>query len=103
MSKHNLPEAKTKPPKWALRFLAWFCPAPLHEGVEGDLLEQFEEDLRRGEASDGYNLPLACRKARRGFALGVLHFFRPDIILRNRFTFTLFTTVMIGNYFMVAS
>jgi putative ABC transport system permease protein len=34
-----------EPPKFALRFLAWFCPPSLYESIEGDLLEQFEEDV----------------------------------------------------------
>src|SRR5882672_911978 len=98
---------KTVPPAWAVRFLAWFCPPSLHEGVEGDLLEQFAEDLGspdrkpsdRFEQSDGY----LVRRAKRRFVLNMINFFRPDIILRNRFSFHLINTIMIGNYFKVAS
>lgn len=32
------------PPKWSIRFLEWFCPDELLEGILGDLMEQFEED-----------------------------------------------------------
>src|SRR5579859_7232196 len=103
MSENNFRETKTAPPKWALRFLAWFCPAPLHEGVEGDLLEQFDEDLKRGAAPDGSGSPAAYREARRKFVWNTVNFFRPDIILRYRDRFTLINTIMIGNYFKVAS
>jgi putative ABC transport system permease protein len=33
------------PPRLALRFLAWFCPPRLYEGIEDDLVERFEEDF----------------------------------------------------------
>src|SRR5258708_34772875 len=95
-------DKKIAPPAWAVRFLAWFCPSCLHEGVEGDLLEQFEQDLRpsdRSKRSDGY----LVRRAKRRFVLNMINFFRPDIILRNRFSFHLIYTIMIGNYFKVAS
>src|SRR5258706_14123920 len=99
-------DKKIVPPAWAVKFLAWFCPSSLHEGVEGDLLEQFEQDLRasdwpsdRSKRSDGY----LVRRAKRRFVLNMINFFRPDIILRNRFSFHLINTIMIGNYFKVAS
>jgi len=39
-------ETSIAPPRFALRFLEWYCPVGLHESIEGDLLEQFEEDLK---------------------------------------------------------
>lgn len=82
-----------------LRFLAWFCPPSLYEGIEGDLMEQFEEDLK---ASDGCKPSDAYRKARRKFVWNVIRFFHPEIFLRNRFHLTLIQNFMIGNYFKVA-
>lgn len=76
-----------------LRFLEWFCPPELYEGIEGDLVEEFERDLTR----------LGLKKANRRLAWQVLKFFRPEIILRNRFTIQLINTIMIGNYFKVAA
>jgi putative ABC transport system permease protein len=38
------------PPELGLRFLAWFCPPALYEGIEGDLCEQFEEDVKTSGA-----------------------------------------------------
>ncbi len=75
-----------------LRFLRFFCPPALYESIEGDLLEQFEEDVKLvGE-----------KKARRKLAWNVLRFFRPGIVLRNSFTIQLTNTIMWGNYFKVA-
>jgi putative ABC transport system permease protein len=66
----------------------------LYEGIEGDLLEQFDDDLR---------VYSNHTKARRQFVINTLKFFRPDIILRNRFALQLINTLMIGNYFKVAT
>ena len=76
-----------------IHFLEWYCPPDLFEGIEGDVLEMFEQDKRDvGEI-----------KARRRLGLNVLKFFRPEIVMRNRFTFQLINTIMIGNYFKVAA
>lgn len=80
------------PPRLAIRFLRWFCPPELIEGIEGDLLEQFELDGK--ECTE--------QKAKRRFFLNALKFFRPSIILRNRFRLQLVENMMIGNYFKVA-
>jgi len=85
-------EVNHGPPRWALRFLAWFCPLWLYEGIEGDLLEQFEEDVRIA----------GIYKARQRLYWNVLRLFRPSIILRNRFSFSL-QSIMIRNYVTVAS
>ncbi|HEU5291876.1 MAG TPA: ABC transporter permease, partial [Cyclobacteriaceae bacterium] len=76
-----------------LRFLEWFCPPGLYEGIEGDLLEEYEEDLNN----------IGQKKANRKLFWNVVKFFRPEIILRNRFTIQLINTIMIGNYFKVAA
>jgi putative ABC transport system permease protein len=80
-------------PRIALRFLAWFCPSDLLEGIEGDLLERFEEDI------PGVGL----RKARRQLVWTVLLLFRPSILLRNKFSWRLINSIMIRNYITVAS
>jgi putative ABC transport system permease protein len=71
----------------ALRFLEWFCPPQLIEGIEGDLVEQFNAD------ADAFGEAVATRK----LWLGVLRFFKPGIILRNRFRYP-FRTIMLRNY-----
>ena len=61
---------KPAPPKLFLHFLRWFCHPELHPFVEGDLLELFQENVRR----------MGHRKAKWLFAWDVLKLFRPDII-----------------------
>lgn len=81
------------PPRFALRFLEWFCPPGLYEGIEGDLLEEYDLDRsERGATTANIRL-----------VFNVLRFFRPGIILRNRFTLKIINTVMLGNYLKVAS
>jgi len=76
---------------FSLRFLEWFCPPDLFEGIEGDLVEQFEQDIGM----------LGIRKARKKLLWAVIRFFRPGIILRNHFSLQLFDTVMLRNYLMI--
>jgi putative ABC transport system permease protein len=78
-------------PAFASRFLEWFCPPQLLEGIEGDLLEQFEIDKDRS----------GLAIARRRFVWNVLKFFRPEIILRNKFSQAI-NNIMIANYVKVA-
>jgi putative ABC transport system permease protein len=68
------------------------CPPDLSEGIEGDLIEQFETDVKE----------LGLRKARRRFHWRVIGFFRPSIFLRNKFSIDLINTIMLGNYLKVA-
>lgn len=82
-----------KLPQVLIRFLKWFCPSQLHEGIEGDLLEQFEDDVKM----------VGIRKARRQFALNAIRFFRPGILLRNKFSIMIFQWSMFKNYVKVAS
>src|SRR5687767_5020621 len=80
-------------PSWTLSFLQWFCPPALYEGIEGDLLEAFDRDVER----------VGWRQARRRMIWSTLRFFRPEIILRNKFSRQIINTIMIGNYLKVAS
>ncbi|MBI3219784.1 MAG: ABC transporter permease [Bacteroidetes bacterium] len=80
-------------PSFALRILASLCPPSLYESIEGDLLEQYEEDEKEfGE-----------KKASRRLFWNTLKFIRPGIVLRNKFSFNLFDHFMLLNYFKVAS
>lgn len=81
-------ELNHEPPRYALQFLAWFCPPELFEGIEGDLVEQFEADVR----SSGHAV------ARRRFVQGVCRFFRPGILLRNRLSLSIIQYSMIRNH-----
>ena len=79
------------PPRFALRFLRWFCPEDLCEGIEGDVMEAFNQELSEGE-----------RKARIKFVVRVFRFFRPGILFRNRIKFHFMNTLLLQNYFKVA-
>src|SRR5262245_43159554 len=91
-----------RPPAFALRFLEWVCPRELYEGIEGDLLEQFDNDLRIASSSQSVN-NVVHRKARIKFVWNVIRFVRAEIILRNKLTNPLNGTAMLGNYFKTAS
>lgn len=81
------------PPAWALKLLRKLCPSYLWEGIEGDLLEQFELDLELvGEA-----------RAKRRFTWNAIRFIRPGIILRNKVSNNLINIIMVANYFKVAA
>jgi putative ABC transport system permease protein len=83
---------KPAPPKFARRFLMWFCPPGLYEAIEGDLVEAFRNDVTS----------MGITKARRRFAIRVLRFFRPGIIFRNRFSFRPINMIMLESYFKIA-
>jgi putative ABC transport system permease protein len=65
-----------EPPRFWISFLRWFCPSNLYEGIEGDLLEQFETEAKTK----------GVRAARRRFIWQVIRFFRPEILLRHQFS-----------------
>lgn len=64
----------SKPPRWADRFLEWYC-APEHlEDVQGALYEYFYERVDAGDV----------KKARRYFVLDVIGHFRPHLIKKTK-------------------
>lgn len=76
---------------FGLRLLRWCCPPSLYEGIEGDLLEQFENDKNcRGQA-----------KAQLRLAWSAFRFIRPSIILRNKLKANSTTVTMWSNYLKV--
>jgi len=90
------------PPRAPLRFLRWFCPPHLHEGIEGDVLERFDNDIDAAMRQEGAVRARLLRKARWNILLNILSFFRPSIILRNRFSYEITFAMMLSNYFKVA-
>jgi putative ABC transport system permease protein len=80
------------PPKLVHRFLRWFCPNELLEGIEGDIAERFEEDIDR----DG------IQKANINYLKNVMAFFRPAIVARNKFVIDLIPAGMIRSYFTIS-
>lgn len=85
------PDSKS-PSNWAIRFLEWFCPDELVEGILGDLLEAYEVDLAQSSPE----------KANRQFILNVFRFFHPSIILRNHLTINFINMGILKNYIKIA-
>ena len=57
------------PPRYALRFLRWFCREDYLEEIEGDLIEIFEIQVENSQ-----------RKANWKFTWSVVRYFRPEFI-----------------------
>ncbi|MGC1241087.1 MAG: ABC transporter permease [Chryseosolibacter sp.] len=90
MKHHN---DNVTPPESLLCILGWFCPDDFLEQIEGDLVEKYKRDFEKfGE-----------RRAKRRFLWNLVGFFRPGIILRNKFSLTIINRNMIRNYFKIAS
>lgn len=62
-------------PRWANRFLEWYCPSDLLEEIQGDLYESFELNL----ASHG------PKRAKRLFAWEVIRFFNYSTLKNHKF------------------
>src|SRR5260370_7083804 len=73
-----------------LRSFKKLCPPELYEGIEGDLIERFEEDSNT----------FGSQKATTKFIFHTLKFFKPDIILRNKFSIQLITPIFLTNSFI---
>jgi len=72
--------------------LKTFCPAHLYEEIEGDLIYKFSRDVKAvGE-----------RRAKRKLMWNVIRFFRPGIVMRNRFNVELNQGYMLQRYFKIA-
>ena len=87
----KIPSSKP-PPNWAIRFLEWFCPNELLKGILGDLIEDYEENLKQ----------FSTKKTNRCFIWSMLCFFHPSIILRNHRTINYINMGIIKNYIKVA-
>lgn len=76
-------------PSWSERLLRGICPEELFEQIEGDLIEIYNYDVKT----------IGERKAKLRFLSTALRFFRPGIILRNKFSIELNQMPMFQNYF----
>jgi predicted permease len=82
-----------QPPRWARRFLAWYCKPQLLEEVEGDLYELFQERV----AAEG------LRAARQKYAWDVVRYLRPHILRRQPAPFaTPLYPDMLRSYFVIS-
>src|SRR6185503_20003561 len=83
---------RTRPPKWPLLFLRWFCREDCLDEIEGDLIEIF---LRQHAHSPA--------KARRQFLWSVLKHFRPEFIKSLKLKPHYNSVTMIRNSFKTSS
>jgi ABC-type antimicrobial peptide transport system permease subunit len=81
-------EQNAQPPRWAQRFLAWYCRPRILEDLEGDLNEYFERNVKAKGA----------RYARLIYILDVLKFLRPYTIRKPDFLNLFIHYIMIGSY-----
>ena len=72
-------------------FVQWFCPDALAEGIEGDLLEAYDNDV----------VAMGKRRATRRLLWNAMKFFRLSIILRNKIKAKTKNTslIMLNSYF----
>ena len=82
-------QPKATPPRWATRFLHWYCRPRLLEDLEGDLNEYFERNVARK----------GIRSARLIYILDVLKFLRPYTMRKIEFFHFFIHWIMIGSYF----
>jgi putative ABC transport system permease protein len=87
----DLNPEKSYPPKTALSFFRWFCHPKLHAHIEGDLLEEYGERVKR----------IGKRKADLQFVIDVLLLFRPSIIKPMEGYQNLNNYGMLKNYFKI--
>lgn len=81
-----------EPPRWATRFLHWYCREELLEEIEGDLLELYQGRLEE----DG------LRYARRHYCWDIIRFMRRYTIRKPNPRPNLNTVPMWKNYFKVS-
>jgi putative ABC transport system permease protein len=85
---NEIKQDKAKPPRWAERFLAWYCRPRLLEDLQGDLNEYFDRNLQAKGA----------RYARIIYILDVFKFFRPYTVKKPDFLNLFVHYIMIGSY-----
>ena len=80
------------PPKWADKFLEWYCYKPLFDSISGDLMERFDEYLElHGE-----------KKARRKYWIDVIRFMNRHTLKRSNSNVNNYNPfTMFNNYFKV--
>jgi hypothetical protein len=85
-------EDSVQPSGWVLSFLRATCPHHLFEEIEGDLIQKFHRDVKK----------FGDRRAKQKLVWNTIRFFRPGIILRNKFSIQIIQFDMIRNYVTIA-
>lgn len=83
----------TSPPRWAERFLSWYCKPELLEDLQGDLNEYFERNVR----SHGIS------RAKWIYIIDVIKFLRSYTIRKPEFINVLIHWIMLGSYIKTSS
>lgn len=83
----NPMKSDVKMPRWLLVVLRWICPAELIEVIEGDVVEQFNHDVKR----------VGVARARRRAVVHTVDFLRLGIISRRSRRYALMP--MMGHFF----
>src|SRR5258706_5710513 len=81
-------EKGIKPPRWAERFLTFYCRPELLEDLQGDLNEYFYRHVKAK----------GSRRARFIYTIDVFKFFRSYTIRKPKFLNLLIQWIMIGSY-----
>jgi ABC-type antimicrobial peptide transport system permease subunit len=87
--KSTIPPA---PPRWAQRFLRWYCRPQLAEDLEGDLNEIFERNTKAK----------GVLKAKLIYIVDVLKFLRPYTARKPDIYYLLIHWIMIGSYVKIS-
>ncbi len=84
---------KISPPRWATRFLHWYCKPELVEDLEGDLNEYFQRNVKNRNA----------RRAKLIYIIDVFKFFRLYTIRKPEFVNLLINWIMLASYIKTSS
>lgn len=84
----NMTENNTKPPRWAEKFLSWYCRPELLEDLQGDLNEYFQRNLK---AKGKFRAKLI-------YGIDVLKFIRLYTLRKPEFINLLINWIMLGSY-----
>lgn len=79
-----------RPPKYALKFLRWFCREDYIEEIEGDLTEIFEQEYER-----------SSKKAKWKFTWSVIKYFRPAFIKQIKLNYHANPAAMFRHNFLI--
>src|ERR1044071_2883387 len=79
---------KFSPPRWAQRFIEWYCKPGLTEDLMGDLNEYFERNVER----------IGVRRAKIIYVIDALKFFRAYTVRKPNFVNVFINWIMIGSY-----
>ncbi len=80
---------KNLPPKWATRFLHWYCSDQLVEDLEGDINEFYQRNV----------IEVGLRKAKFIYVMDVFKFFRPYTVQKLKTNNNMNNLLLFRNYF----